>query len=228
MENRNPRLVSSITAALAVLFFTLPALALDFKVHGYDLGERIELTNGRKVYTAEFDVSLDGVADHLASFCVDLDTYLGVGEFSVRDVLDAYNDPSPADEAARDFAWAGHVMDRYGFDVDQLVTTDVSRDQAITGVQAAIWEGLYGLDRVEADSLSNGARAIFDRIMADYTNLMNPDGSWAFGDGPALVVEMVGKQDQVISAPVPEPGAALVFGLGSVIAGSAARRRERR
>jgi len=108
-------------------------------------------------------------------------------------------------------------MDRYGYDVDRLVTSDVSRDQAITGVQAAIWEGLYGGGIVNADSLSAGARSVFDRIMI---------GGLPVLDGPALVVDLVGAQDQIISNPVPEPSAALDFGLGSVLAGFSIRRRE--
>lgn len=46
-------------------------------------------------------------------------------------------------------------------------------------------------------------------------------------DGSALVIDLVGAQDQIISNAVPEPSAALVFGLGSVLAGSVIRRRER-
>jgi hypothetical protein len=149
---------------------------------------------------------------------VDLDTHISRGVYQVRGVLDAYSDPSPADEAPRDFAWAGHVMDHYGYDVDLLVTSSVSRDQAITGVQAAIWEGIYAGSIVNVDSLSLGARSVFDEIMASGLRV---------ADGPALVIDLVGAQDQIISNPVPEPSAALVFGLGSVLAGTAIRRRER-
>ena len=46
-------------------------------------------------------------------------------------------------------------------------------------------------------------------------------------DGPALVIDLVGAQDQIISNPIPEPSAALVFALGSVLAGISIRRRER-
>lgn len=144
MQKPLARFITTLLVAAAAILSAAPVLALDFTVHGYDLGERIALSSGRRVWTAELDISLETVADHVAAFCVDLDTYIGVGEYDVRAVLDAYSDPSPADERARDFAWAGHVMDRYGYDVDLLVTAVVSRDQAITGVQAAIWEGLYG------------------------------------------------------------------------------------
>jgi len=154
MDQSSTRLFANPLAIGAAIFVSAPALALGFTVHGYDLGERIELTSGRNVWTAELDVSLETVADHVASFCVDLDTQISRADYNVRSVLDAYADPSPADETPRDFAWAGHVMDHYGYDIDRLVTSDVSRDQAITGVQAAIWEGLYGGGIVDADSLS--------------------------------------------------------------------------
>jgi hypothetical protein len=67
-------------------------------------------------------------------------------------------------------------------------------------------------------SLSAGAQLVYDRIMA--TKIQ--------GDGPALVVDLHGWQDQVIrggSNAVPEPSAALVFGLGTLVAGSLMRRR---
>lgn len=217
------------TSRLSLFFFSLatvsllaaPALALDFAVHGYDLGERIELTSGRRVWTAEFDVSLDTVADHVNSFCVDLDTYINIAEYEARDVLEASSTASPSDETPRDFAWAGHVMDGYGSNLDRLVTADVSRDQAITGVQAAIWEGLYGGGVVLASSLSEGARTVYDRIMAG-------PGTVRGVGGRSLVVDLVGAQDQIISNPVPEPSAALVFGLGSVLVGHVIRRRSPR
>ena len=217
MEKRNSRLITSLCAIAATFFFALPSLALDFTVHGYDLGERIELTSGRRVWTAEFDVSLETVADHVASFCVDLDTYIGVGSYPTIGVYDAATAaPGPSPSGDRNFAWAGHVMTNYGASLDSLVSDTVSRDQAITGVQAAIWEGLYQGAVVNADSLSAGAREIFDMIVA-HVGPLTPGG--------ALIVDLPNNQDQVISNPVPEPSAALVFGLGTVLVGSLTRRR---
>lgn len=210
-----PRLTTTLLTTLIAVLFALPALALDFTVHGYELGERIQLTSGRNVWTAEFKVSLEGVANDINSFCVDVDTYIGVATYDVNNVLDAYRDPSPTGEAERNFSWAGHVMDRYGSRIDSLVDEGTTRTQAITGVQAAIWEGMYEGDIVVADSLSAGARNLYDRI------LQSP----FVVDGQALVVDLNGNQDQIVSAPVPEPSAALIFGLGAVIAGSAAKRR---
>lgn len=72
MDHRIHRLTTTLLTTLIALFFALPALALDFTVHGYDLGERIQLTSGRNVWTAEFEVSLEGVAAEISSFCVGL------------------------------------------------------------------------------------------------------------------------------------------------------------
>ncbi|MAG29274.1 MAG: hypothetical protein CL908_00075 [Deltaproteobacteria bacterium] len=203
--------------AATVLLVAAPAFSLGFTVHGYELGERIELMSGRQVWTAQLDVSLESVADHVAAFCVDLDSHIGIGDYDARDVLAASATSSPADEAPRDFAWAGHVMSHFGYDVDQLIDGGVTRVQAITGVQAAIWDGLYGGGIVNADSLSMGARSIFEAILDSEIDAV----------GSALVIDLVGNQDQVISGPVPEPSAALVFGLGAVVAGGAIRRRQR-
>lgn len=215
MDLRMNRLTTTVLTTLIAVLFALPALALDFTVHGYELGERIQLTSGRNVWTAEFQVSLEGVAGDTTSFCVDLDTHIGVGSYDVQNVLDAYREPSPKGEAERNFSWAGYVMDRYGSNIDALVDEGTTRRQAITGVQAAIWERIYDGNIVAADSLSIGARNIYDQI------LENP----FIVDGPALIVDLAGNQDQVISAAVPEPSAALIFGIGAVIAGSASKRR---
>jgi hypothetical protein len=104
------RLLATLLGAAAFLT-AVPAWSLDFQVHGYDLGERIQLQSGRSVWTAEFDVSIETVADHVSSFCVDLDTYLGVGSYSGATVVDAMTAPAgPSPSGPRDFSWAGHVM----------------------------------------------------------------------------------------------------------------------
>lgn len=191
-------------------------MATTFTVHGYDLGEQITLTGGQRVWTAELNVSLEGVADHVSSFCVDIYTSIGPGQYLAANVLDAYSSPSPAGEAARNFAWAGHVKENFG-NVDLLVTAGITRDQAITGVQAAIWDGIYGGGKIVRTSLSAGAQQVYDKIMA----------SKITGDGAAIIVDLRGWQDQVLigSNAVPEPSAALVFGLGTLVAGGFVRRR---
>jgi len=228
MEHRTSRLISTLFATAAFLVAAPSmAMALDFQVHGYDLGERIQLQNGRSVWTAEFDVSLDTVAEHVASFCVDLDTYIGVATYSDATVMDAMSSPDgPSLSGPRDFGWAGHVMTHFGRDLDQFVGGLITRDHAITGVQAAIWEGLYGDldDTIDRGSLSSGAQSVFDQVMGEWNSL-----SWHDAQGVnALIVDLPNNQDQVIAVtnPVPEPSAALVFGLGTAIAGSFVRRRD--
>jgi hypothetical protein len=70
---------------------------------------------------------------------------------------------------------------------------------------------------ISRNSLSVGARTIYDRIMRTQIS----------GEGDALIVELHGRQDQVIVGPnpIPEPSAALVFGLGTLVAGTVLRRR---
>ena len=216
MEIRPIRLATAALVFATSLFAASSSLATSFTVHGYDLGENIALVGGQRVWTAELDVSLEGVADHTTSFCVDLYSSIGPGNFTVANVLDAYSSPSPAGETPRNLAWAGHVMENFG-KVDLLVTAGITRDQAITGVQSAIWEGIYGGGKIDRSSLSYGAQQVYDKILATHVT----------GDGNAVVVDLRGWQDQVIigAAAVPEPSAALVFGMGTLVAGGFVRRR---
>jgi hypothetical protein len=163
------------------------------------------------------DVSVENLVSRVPSFCVDVFTPIAVGEYTARDVLDADTAVAPIGERARNFAWAGHVMETFGNNVASLVTSGITRAQAITGVQAAIWQGIYGGNMISRNSLSVGARTIYDRIMRTQIS----------GEGDALIVELHGRQDQVIVGPnpIPEPSAALVFGLGTLVAGTVLRRR---
>ena len=204
----------------AVLLGASSSLAAGFTVHSYELGEQIRLTNGTRVWTAQLDVSVENVASHVPSFCVDVFTHIGVGQYDTRSVFDADSGVTPAGESARNFAWAGHVMETFGADIASLVTGNITRAQAITGVQAAIWQGLYGGNMVLRSSLSAGARSIFDQIMSTTFT----------GTTDAYIADFRGAQDQVFNGPrptnpIPEPSAALVFGVGSLVAGSVLRRR---
>jgi len=146
-------------AALFCLFMAAPALALDFTVHSYDLGERIQVAGHGSVWTAELNVSLETVADEVASFCVDLDTYISRGSYPTVGVYDAASAPAGANAApsgARDFAWAGHVMMTYGHDIDALAAEQgVTRDQAITAVQVPM------LGEVDSLNVSATAAVLF-------------------------------------------------------------------
>lgn len=227
--NSGSRWLRSAGLAFAMLLFAASASATTFTVHGFELGERITVFGSRSVNTALLDVSLDAMRGE--SFCVDLDTYISTSAYDVRAVLDPFVDPAPADEAPRDLAWAGFVMNNFGFDVGQLVSATVTRVQAITGVQAAIWEGIYGGNVVDDSSLSAGAQEIFFRIL-------NAGGGWIGGgadggepgggfalEGPAVVVDLANNQDQVFTKPIPEPSAALVFGIGALLVGATRRTR---
>lgn len=202
---------------LGALLVSAPATATTFTVHGWELGEKIQLTSGRSVWTALLDVDIDGAAG--ASFCVDLDTYITTSAYDVRALLDPFTQPSPADETPRDFVWAGHVMENFGLDLNALVSGAVSRSQAITGVQAAIWEGIYGGGIIDVQSLSGGAQSVFDMIMGT-----NPGAS----AGRSVIVDLVGNQDQIVSRPIPEPSAALAFGLGALLVAGSRSRSSRR
>ncbi|MDP6977698.1 MAG: PEP-CTERM sorting domain-containing protein [Myxococcota bacterium] len=68
--------------------------------------------------------------------------------------------------------------------------------------------------------MSRGARTVFDQIMT------SPFGN--ANGGTALIVELRGNQDQVFSNPVPEPTAAMVFGVGMLVMSNAARRKQGR
>ena len=201
----------------AALLGASASQATGFTVHSYQLGERIALTNGTRVWTAQLDVSVENLVSHVPSFCVDVFSPITVGQYDARGILDADTAVAPTDERARNFAWAGHVMETFGGDVASLVSSGITRAQAVTGVQAAIWQGIYGANMVNRTSLSVGARAVYDRIMRTQDS----------GVGDALIVELRGRQDQVLIGPraIPEPSAALVFGLGTLVAGSALRRR---
>lgn len=217
MKNRISFLLFTFAA---VLLGASSSQAAGFTVHSYELGERITLTNGTRVWTAQLDVSVENVASHIPSFCVDVYTSIGVGQYDTRSILDADTGVAPAGERARNFAWAGHVMETFGGDIASLATGGITRAQAITGVQAAIWQGIYGGNMVTRSSLSAGARSIFDRIMR----------TTFAGTTDAYVAEFRGAQDQVYNGhrptnPIPEPSAAMVFGVGSLVVGSVLRRR---
>ena len=215
MENRPSRFKLVLFTLGLALIAASPSMATTFTVHGYQLGERIALTDGTRVWTAQLDVTLEGVATHVASYCVDLQTSIAPGVYTVNNVLDAFNTPSPTGETPRNLAWAGHVIEN--FSVASLAVGGITAQQAITGIQAAIWEGIYGGGKIDVTSLSANARLVYNQILS--TKIL--------GDGPALVVDLRGYQDQVIrgGSAVPEPSAALVFGLGTVVVGSLVRRK---
>lgn len=221
MENRASRLLSFLLVTAAAVMGATSSQATGFTVHSYERGEQIRLTSGTRVTTAQLNVSVENIVSRVPSFCVDVFTSIGVGRYDARGILDADVAVAPRGERARNFAWAGHVMETYGNDVARLVTSGITRSQAITGVQAAIWQGIYGGNMVNRTSLSHGARRVYDDIMRSRDT--GTDNSW--------IAEFRGHQDQVYggprpsTTPVPEPSAALIFGLGTLVTGTVLRRR---
>lgn len=207
---------TSLAVLLLTLAFAAPATAGSITVLGWESGEVITLAEGRKVQTALLDVTLNGVSGN--SFCVDLDHTIGQSTYNVRALLtpaEATASPPPG-ETPRNFVWAGQVVNQYGKALDSW-GSGITRRQAITGTQAAIWEGIYGGGMVDASSLSAGARFVFDTVLA------NAGGS----TGNVKIVELNDRQDQTFQPAIPEPSAALVFGVGLLITAAGGKRRGR-
>lgn len=207
---------TSLAVLLLTLAFAAPATAGSITVLGWESGEVITLAEGRKVQTALLDVTLNGVSGN--SFCVDLDHTIGQSTYNVRALLtpaEATASPPPG-ETPRNFVWAGQVVNQYGKALDSW-GSGITRRQAITGTQAAIWEGIYGGGMVDASSLSAGARFVYDTVLA------NAGGS----TGNVKIVELNDRQDQTFQPAIPEPSAALVFGVGLLITAAGGKRRGR-
>jgi len=207
---------TSLAVLLLTLVFAAPATAGSITVLGWESGEVITLAKGGNVQTALLDVTLNGVSGN--SFCVDLDHTIGQSTYNVRALLtpaEATASPPPG-ETPRNFVWAGQVVNQYGKALDSF-GPGITRRQAITGTQAAIWEGIYGGGIVDASSLSAGARFVYDTVLA------NAGGS----TGNVKIVELNDRQDQTFQPAIPEPSAALVFGVGLLITAAGGKRRGR-
>jgi hypothetical protein len=207
---------TSLAVLLLTLAFAAPATAGSITVLGWESGEVITLAKGGNVQTALVDVTLNGVSGN--SFCVDLDHTIGQSTYKVRALLtpaEATVSPPPG-ETPRNFVWAGQVVNQYGKALDSW-GTGITRRQAITGTQAAIWEGIYGGGMVDVSSLSAGARFVYETVLA------NAGGS----TGNVKIVELNDRQDQTFQPAIPEPSAALVFGVGLLITAAGGKRRGR-
>jgi hypothetical protein len=210
------RFSSLAVLSLLILAFAAPASAGSITVHGWETGETITLAKGGRVVTAMLDVTVNGISGN--SFCVDLDHTIGQSTYNIRALLtpaEATASPPPG-EAPRNFVWAGQVVNQYGKALDSW-GPGITRQLAITGTQAAIWEGIYGGGIVDASSLSAGARFVYDTILA------NAGGS----TGNVKIVELNDRQDQTFQPAIPEPTAALVFGVGLLITAAGGTRRRR-
>ena len=210
-----------LLAMAALLLFAAPSFATSFTVTGYDLGEAIRVQfNGqsRTFWTAHFQEEVDGVVG--TSFCADLSQTIGVSTYTS---FAAY-DPAAAESAAfatgtpqRKFVFAAKIADRWGNDLGWLQTNlGVTETQAITGVQAAIWEAVYGnAFAATSASMSAGAFQVYQHVL----------GSKYSDYGRTLLYYSSTKQDQLFTPPIPEPSAMIVFGAGALLVGRTLMRR---
>jgi hypothetical protein len=200
-----------------------PSLAVSFQVTGWDLGETVNVTfqgSSQSFATAHFHEVVDGVAG--TSFCTELTQTIGKGtysDFTAYEPAAAEGMPFAAVVPTRDFVLAADMMNQWGNDLGALTSAlGVTEVQAITGVQAAIWEAVYG-DSFAATSasMSAGAYKAFQYVLGfDYSSL---------GYGNTLLYYSATRQDQLFTPPVPEPSALLAFGVGSLLVGTALLRR---
>ncbi len=210
-----------LLAMSALLLFAAPSLATSFTVTGYDLGEAIRVQfNGqsRTFWTAQFQEEVDGVVG--TSFCADLSQVIGVSTYTSF----AAHDPAAAESAAfaagtpqRKFVFAAKIADRWGNDLGWLQTNlGVTETQAITGVQAAIWEAVYGnAFAATSASMSAGAFQVYEYVL----------GSKYSDYGRTLLYYSRTHQDQLFTPPIPEPSAMIVFGAGALLVGRTLMRR---
>jgi hypothetical protein len=212
-----------LLAIAALLLFAAPSFATSFTVTGYDLGEAIRVQfNGqsRTFWTAHFQEKVDGVVG--TSFCADLSQTIGKNTYTNF----VATDPAAAESASfatgtpqRKFVFAAKIADRWGNDLGWLqANLGVTETQAITGVQAAIWEAVYGNTfTATSASMSAGAFQVFEYVL----------GSRYSDYGHTQLYYSRTNQDQLFTPPIPEPSALLVFGAGALLVGSTlARRRQ--
>jgi hypothetical protein len=211
-----------LLAMAALVLFAAPSLAASFTVLGWDAGEIVKVTfnnQARSFWTVQFHEEVDGVEG--VSFCADLSQTISTGtytNFVAYDPAAAESQPFASGPPAREFAWAAQIADRWANDLDTLVTTlGVSNAQAITGVQAAIWEAVYGdAFAATAASMSGGAWAVYQHVL----------GQTYSSYGNTLLYHSPTRQDQLFTPPVPEPSAMFVFGAGALLVGRSVLRRK--
>ena len=214
-----------ILTMAALVLCSAPAFATTvFQVTGWDLGETVRATFNnqvRSIPTALFHEVVDGVTG--TSFCADLSQFLGVGtytSFSAFDPAQAETQPFAAGPPSRKFVWAAQIVDRWGNNLSVLASQlGVTQVQALTGVQVAVWEAVYG-DAFTATSASMSANAfrVFSHVI----------GVKYSGYGNTQLYYSSTRQDQLFTPPVPEPSAILAFGVGALLVGRSllARRRQ--
>jgi hypothetical protein len=216
------RFLRLLTIAALLSFAAAPSFATSFTVLGWDAGEvvRVAFNNqARSFWTVQFHDEVDGVTG--VSFCADLSQYITKAtytSFAAYDPAAAESQPFASGPPQRSFVWAAQIADRWANDLSQLVTTlGVTNAQAITGVQAAIWEAVYGnAFTATSSSMSGGAWSVYQYVL----------GHKYSGYGRTLLYQSPTKQDQLFTPPVPEPSAMFVFGAGALLVGRSLLRRK--
>jgi hypothetical protein len=215
------RFLRALTVA-ALLLLSAPAFALSFQVTGWDLGETLKVTfagQSRSFHTAQFHEIVDGVVG--TSFCADLSQTLGVGtytSFAAYDPTAAESQSFATGAPPRKFTFAATIVDEWGNRLSWLENKlGVTRVQAISGVQAAVWEAIYGdAFTATSSSMSAGAYRVFEYVLG----FRGYDGV-----GGTLLYYSRTHQDQLFTPPVPEPSALIVFGAGAILIGRSLLRR---
>ncbi len=217
------RLLRFISTA-ALLLLAAPSFASTFTVLGWDAGEVINVkfnNQTKSFWTVQFHEDVDGVQG--TSFCADLSQTIGKAAYSnfvAHDPAAAESQSFAAGPPVRKFVFAATIADKWGNSLSWLEShLGVTRVQAITGVQAAVWEAVYGSSfTATSASMSKGAFAAYEYVLG--FNGYN-------GYGNTALYYSRTNQDQLFTPPVPEPSAMFVFGAGALLVGRSLLRRRK-
>lgn len=208
------RLLRGLLLSALALLLAGQAGAVSFTVTDYTLGYQVSYAlNGEsgRDWTAQLKATLDGAMG--TSFCVDLRQSIGLGSFEGQ-VYD------PSDLGGYDYLSAATIAHAWANRLGKLAgQLGVGRRDAVTGVQLAIWQKLYG-DALVVDVARLGRERPGSLIALDFVS----GGDLSGVDGEKVVL-FRRKQDQVFTPSVPEPSALLCFGAGGLLIGAAVRRK---